>query len=48
MKSSPTLQNKLDLIERFVDSVSASGREIEEEWKAFLDKQKAAELARIV
>ena len=48
VKSSPTLQNKLDLIERFVDSVSASGGEIAEEWKSFLDKQKAAELVKIV
>lgn len=48
VKSSPTLQNKLDLIERFVDSVSATSGEINEEWKAFLTEQKALELAGIV
>jgi len=41
-------QNKLDLIERFVDSVSATSGEINEEWKAFLTEQKAVELAGIV
>ncbi|MCG4617635.1 type I restriction endonuclease subunit R, EcoR124 family, partial [Varibaculum cambriense] len=48
VKSSPTFQNKLDLIERFVDSVSATSGEIDEEWKAFLTDQKAIELAGIV
>lgn len=45
--SSPTLRNKKDLIENFVDSVSASG-EIDAEWRAFVDTRRTAELNQII
>jgi type I restriction enzyme R subunit len=45
--SSPTLRNKKDLIEEFVDSVSANG-EIDAEWRAFVDKRRKAELDQII
>jgi type I restriction enzyme R subunit len=45
--SSPSLRNKKDLIEAFVDSVSTSGS-VDEEWEAFIATRRAAELAQIV
>lgn len=45
--SSPTLRNKKDLIENFVDSVSATG-EINAEWRAFVDTRRTAELNQII
>ncbi|MGK0740777.1 type I restriction endonuclease subunit R [Leucobacter sp. Z1108] len=45
--SSPSLRNKKDLIENFVDSVSVKG-EIEAEWRAYVAAQRAKELARII
>ncbi len=45
--SSPTLRNKKDLIENFVDSVSATG-EIDAEWRAFVDTRRTAELNQII
>ena len=45
--SSPSLRNKKDLIMDFVDRVSASG-EIDEEWRAYVDAQRAAELDAII
>ncbi len=45
--SSPTLRNKKDLIENFVDSVSATG-EIGAEWRAFVDTRRTAELNQII
>ncbi|WNM30247.1 type I restriction endonuclease subunit R [Streptomyces sp. Li-HN-5-11] len=45
--SSPTLRNKKDLIMDFVDRVSASG-EIDEEWRAYVDAQRTAELDAII
>jgi len=45
--ASPTLRNKKDLIEAFVDSVSVSG-EIDEEWQAFIRARREAELAAII
>jgi len=45
--SSPTLRNKKDLIESFVDSVSASG-EIDAEWRAYVDSRRKAELDQII
>ena len=45
--SSPTLRNKKDLIENFVDSVSATG-EIDAEWRAFVDSRRKAELSQII
>jgi type I restriction enzyme R subunit len=45
--ASPSLRNKKDLIEAFVDSVSASG-EIDREWQAFILARRAAELDAII
>jgi type I restriction enzyme R subunit len=45
--SSPTLRNTKDLIENFVDSVSASG-EIDAEWRAHVDSRREAELDQII
>lgn len=47
VNSSPTLRNKSDLIMDFVDRVSASG-EIDEEWRAYVDAKRAAELDAII
>ncbi|MDZ4178482.1 MAG: type I restriction endonuclease subunit R, partial [Coriobacteriia bacterium] len=45
--ASPSLRNKKDLIEAFVDSVSATG-EIDEEWQAFIRARREAELHAII
>ncbi|WP_193509051.1 type I restriction endonuclease subunit R [Cryobacterium sp. BB736] len=45
--ASPTLRNKKDLIEAFVDSVSVDGA-IDEEWQAFIAAKRAAELEAII
>jgi type I restriction enzyme R subunit len=45
--SSLTLRNKKDLIMDFVDRVSANG-EIDEEWQAFVDAKRTAELDAII
>jgi type I restriction enzyme, R subunit len=45
--SSPTLRNKKDLIMDFVDRVSASD-EIDEEWRAYVEAQRTAELEAII
>jgi len=45
--ASPSLRNKKDLIEAFVDSVSASGQ-IDEEWQAFIRARREAELSVII
>lgn len=45
--SSPTLRNKKDLIESFVDSLTTSG-EIDAEWKNFVETRRAAELDQII
>jgi type I restriction enzyme R subunit len=45
--SSPSLRNKKDLIEDFVDSVTASG-EIDDEWLAYVAARREAELNEIV
>jgi type I restriction enzyme, R subunit len=45
--ASPSLRNKKDLIEAFVDSVSASG-EIDDEWHTFVTAHKDAELNVII
>lgn len=45
--ASPSLRNKKDLIEAFVDSVSATG-EVDEEWRAFIAGRKEAELDSII
>ena len=45
--SSLSLRNKKDLIMTFVDSVTASGK-IDEEWRAFVDANRTAELDDII
>ena len=45
--ASPSLRNKKDLILAFVDRVSARGA-IDQEWRAFVDAQRQAELAAII
>jgi type I restriction enzyme, R subunit len=45
--SSPSLRNKKDLIEDFVDSVTASG-EIDDEWRAYVAAHREAELNEII
>ncbi|WP_290903050.1 type I restriction endonuclease subunit R [Aquabacterium sp.] len=47
VNASPSLRNKKDLIEQFVDSVSAK-RRVDEQWQAFVAAKKAEELARII
>lgn len=45
--SSPSLRNKKDLIEQFVDSVSATGK-VDAQWQAFMAAKKSEELDRII
>lgn len=45
--ASPSLRNKKDLIENFVDSISATG-EVDEEWRAFIAARREAELDEII
>lgn len=45
--SSPTLRNKKDLIENFVDTVSLEGS-LEDEWTAYLEAQREKELGEII
>jgi len=45
--SSPSLRNKKDLIERFVDSVSAAS-DVDVQWRAFLAARKDEELAQLI
>lgn len=47
VSASPSLRNKKDLIERFVESVSSTGR-IDEAWLAFIEARKQEELAQII
>ncbi len=45
--SSPSLRSKKDLIEQFVDAVSASAK-VDAQWVAFVAAKKAEELERII
>ncbi|MBF6097830.1 type I restriction endonuclease subunit R [Nocardia cyriacigeorgica] len=45
--ASPSLRNKKDLIEDFVDSISVDGA-IDEEWQAFIAAKREAELEAII
>ncbi|MBT1684624.1 type I restriction endonuclease subunit R [Curtobacterium flaccumfaciens] len=45
--ASPTLRNKKDLIEDFVDSLSVDG-EVDKEWRAFIAARREAELETII
>jgi type I restriction enzyme R subunit len=47
VNASPSLRNKKDLIERFVDSVSTTAR-VDEAWLAFITTRKAEELDQII
>lgn len=47
LDASPTLRNKRDLVERFVDSVSIDG-EVDDEWDAFIAARREEELGAIV
>jgi len=47
VSASPSLRNKKDLIEAFVDIVSLSTR-VDAQWQAFVARRKAAELDRII
>lgn len=44
--SSPSLRNKKDLIEAFVDSLSITGQ-VDTEWRAFVEARRTAELDAI-
>ncbi len=45
--ASPTMRNKKDLIEAFVDRVSATGA-LDQEWSAYIAQQRGIELDRII
>lgn len=47
VKSSPTLQNKLDLIEQFLEKVSPTG-DVGQEWREYIEEQKELELTTLV
>ncbi|MGB7421103.1 MAG: hypothetical protein WA917_04450 [Comamonas sp.] len=47
INASPSLRNKKDLIEAFVDSVSPKAR-VDEQWLAFIAQRKIEELERII
>ena len=47
INSSPSLRNKKDLIEAFVDSVSPKAK-VDAEWQAFVARKKVEELDRII
>jgi len=47
INASPSLRNKKDLIEQFVDSLSATAR-VDAEWVAYIEAKKAEELDRII
>ncbi len=45
--ASPTLRNKKDLIEAFVERISVTG-DVDEEWSAWIAARRAEELSRII
>jgi type I restriction enzyme R subunit len=47
INGSPSLRNKEDLIEQFVDSVTTKAK-VDSEWVAFITAKKAEELERII
>ena len=47
VNSSPSLRNKKDLIEQFVDTVSTKAK-VDAQWQAFVAAKKAEELERII
>jgi len=47
INASPSLRNKKDLIEQFVDAVSTKGK-VDAQWQAFMAAKKTEELKRII
>ena len=47
VEASPTLRNKRDLIEQFVDSVSVLGN-VDDQWHAYIEAKRTEELERII
>lgn len=47
LDASPTLRNKKDLIEAFVDTVTINSQ-VDDEWEAFIRERKANELQKII
>lgn len=47
MESSPTLRNKKDLIDEFVESLSVN-TDVDAEWERFVAQKKHAELVEII
>jgi len=47
INASPTLRNKRDLVEAFVDAVSPKG-DVDSEWQAFIAQKREAELEEII
>jgi type I restriction enzyme R subunit len=47
INASPSLRNKKDLIEQFVDSVSTKAK-VDAQWQAFVAKRKVEDLDRII
>ncbi|MCC6533326.1 MAG: type I restriction endonuclease subunit R [Burkholderiales bacterium] len=47
INASPSLRNKKDLIEQFVDSVSTKAK-VDAQWQAFVAKRKVEDLGRII
>lgn len=47
ISASPTLRNKKDLIEAFVDSISGPGN-VDSEWSAFVKTKRAQEIEQII
>jgi len=45
--SSPTLRNKKDLIEAFVESLSVDA-DVDVEWRSFIERKRQEELDRII
>jgi type I restriction enzyme R subunit len=45
--ASPTLRNKRDLIEQFVDSVSVHGN-LDDQWRSYIEAKRVEELDRII
>ena len=45
--ASPTLRNKKDLVEGFVDSISATGK-VDDDWRAYVAAKRESELQEII
>lgn len=47
VNASPSLRNKRDLVEQFVDTVNTSAQ-VDEQWKAFITRKRHEELERLI